>query len=87
MCEKHIIPRLGGVPLQKLTHMHMNAMYAEMLSDGRCDGRGGLSARSVRHAHMVLRQAIADAVKWKQVTRNAADSADPPSARDARAPR
>lgn len=85
MVEKHVIPRLGAVPLQRLAPAHLNAMYAEMLSAGRRDGRGGLSARSTRYTHMVLRKALADAVRWNRVARNVADAADPPTAKAAKA--
>src|SRR4051812_17761980 len=34
--------------------------------------------RSVRYAHMILRAALADAVRWGRVMRNVADSATPP---------
>lgn len=85
LVEKQVIPRLGGIPLQKLTPGHLNAAYADMLASGRRDGRGGLSPRTVRYAHTVMRKALADAVKWSRLARNAADSADPPSAKAAKA--
>ena len=41
----HIIPALGSVQLRTLTPTRLNALYAYLLTDGRRDGRGGLSAR------------------------------------------
>jgi hypothetical protein len=38
----------------------------------------GLSPRTVRYAHSVIRKALADAVKWNRPARNVADAADPP---------
>ena len=38
-----------------------------------------LAPRTVRGVHTVLRQALADAVRWQRVPRNAADRAKPPS--------
>src|SRR5687768_5309181 len=29
--EKHLVPRLGALPLQKLTPTHLNVVYAELL--------------------------------------------------------
>jgi integrase len=82
--RKLIVPRIGGVQLQKLTPVHLNGLYADLLRDGRCDGKGGLSARSVRYAHTIIRRALADAMKWGRLTRNVADAADPPAASAAR---
>lgn len=79
-----IVPRLGAIPLQKLTPVHLNSTYADLLREGRCDGTGGLSARSVRYAHTIVRRALADAMKWGRLTRNVADAADPPAASAAR---
>ena len=35
LVEKHLIPRVGSVPLQKLSASHLNAAYADMLASGR----------------------------------------------------
>lgn len=83
--KKRIVPRLGGVQLQKLTAVHLNTFYADLVRDGRNDGRkGGLSARSVRYSHTIIRRALADGMKWGRLTRNVADAADPPEASAAR---
>jgi integrase len=83
--EKHLIPRLGTTPLERLSAQELNACYAAMLHNGRCDGSGGLSPRSVRYAHTVLRKALSDANRWGTLARNAAAGADPPSAKSAKA--
>ena len=76
--EKHLTPRLGSIPLQGLSASHLNAVYADMLASGRRHGEGGLSPRTVRYAHSVMRKALADAVRWNRLVRNVADAADPP---------
>jgi hypothetical protein len=38
----------------------------------------GLSPRTVRYAHSVIRKALVDAVKRNRLARNAADAAGPP---------
>jgi integrase len=81
MVEKHLVPRLGDLPLQQLTAPRLNAAYADMLGAGRRNGEGGLSPRTVRYAHTIMRRALADAVRWNLLARNVADSADPPSAK------
>src|SRR5680860_1402401 len=41
--ERHIIPALGVLPLQQLSAPRINAFYARLLTEGRGEGRGGLS--------------------------------------------
>jgi len=78
LTEVHIIPALGTVPLQRLTAAQLNALYADLLAGGRCDGKGGLSARTVAYVHVTIRKALAEAVRWQLLTRNVADQATPP---------
>lgn len=82
----HVIPDLGAIPLQQLSTARIDALYARLLREGRADGKGGLSARSVRYTHTVLRRALADAVRKSLLARNPTDAADPPSASAAKAP-
>lgn len=74
----HITPHLGSEPIQALTPARLNAFYADLLASGRVDGAGGLSPKSVRYVHGILRKALADAVRWNVAQRNVADLADPP---------
>lgn len=76
--RRHVLPHLGELPLQQLTPVHLNQLYAQLLSGGRRDGKGGLSARTVRYVHTILRKALADGVRWGRLERNVADLADPP---------
>jgi integrase len=68
---------IGKVRLQHLTPARLNQFYGELLTNGRRDGRG-LSPRTVRYVHTILRRALQDAVKWGKLVRNAADAAEPP---------
>lgn len=79
--ERHVIPRIGGVPLQKLTDAHLYGMYRDLGENGRVHGRGGLSASSVAYVHTVLRLALEDAVEANYITKNPAKSkrAKPPT--------
>ncbi len=79
----HIVPRIGRLQLARLGPAQLNAMYASLLEDGRSDGRGGLSPRSVRHVHTCLHKALHDAMRWGYLARNPADAADPPVPRTA----
>lgn len=75
----HVVPRLGAVPLQKLRPAQLNAFYADLLESGRRDGKGGLSAQTVRYIHAVIHRALKDAVRWGRLPRNIAELADPPA--------
>lgn len=81
--DTHVVPALGHVALPALTPPMLTTLYGELL-DGRGD-RDPLSPRTVRYAHTIVRQALADAVKWNRLTRNPADAAEPPSAKAAKA--
>jgi integrase len=76
--QKHILPTLGRVKLQKLTPVMINSLYAQLLKDGKVCGSGGLSANSVRRVHATLHRALNDAVRWDRLLRNPCDAADPP---------
>lgn len=80
--EKHIAPAFGGTKIQQITPAKLNAFYADLLSKGRADGKGGLSPKSVRNCHVILRKALGDAVKWSLIPRNPAAFAEPPKLRD-----
>lgn len=84
--RKHVIPRIGAIRLTALAPDHLNQLYGELLAGGRLDGTGGLSARTVRYCHQILRRALQDAAKTGLVLRNAADLASPPTSKAARAP-
>ncbi len=77
--RNHVVPRIGSVQLQRLTAEDLDGLYADLLTDGRRNGSGGgLSAKSVRYIHGIIRKALADAMRKGSVTRNVADLADPP---------
>jgi integrase len=82
--RNHVIPQLGQLALQQLTPGHLNKFYADLLTDGRSDGRGALSPRTVRYVHTILRRALQAAMRWRHVTVNVADAAEPPAAKQAR---
>jgi len=48
------------------------------------DSVSGLSPRTVRYVHTILRAALKDALRWNRVARNVADAATPPSAASAK---
>ena len=78
ICRKHLIPALGKLELPKVTPEVLQAYYSKALKEGRRDGKGGLSPRTVRHHHTTLHTALAHAVKWRLLARNPADAVDAP---------
>jgi integrase len=78
LVRKNIAPLLGAVLLTKLKPAQISAAYTKALKEGRRDGSGGLSPRTVTHMHRVLKQALGQAVRWELVTRNPAGAVDPP---------
>lgn len=76
--QRNVVPHLGQVPLQQINAVQLNGLYAQLLLDGRRDGKGGLSPRSVRYVHMLIRKALKDAVRWQMLEQNPSDFADPP---------
>jgi len=76
--ERHLIPGLGRVSLIELQAQHIQSYYAKKLSDGRADGKGGLSARSVVYHHRILSKALDYAVKMGLVVRNMGKVVEPP---------
>lgn len=78
------IARFGAVKLSALTPSHLDALYLHLSTEGRQKG-GGLSARTVRYTHTVLRKALHDAHRKGLISQNPADRADPPSSSAAKA--
>lgn len=74
----HLNPRIGDHRVQELKPEHVARLYAELLANGRIDGRGGLGAKTVRNIAAVLSGALDDAVKWGRVQRNVCDVVDLP---------
>jgi integrase len=70
--HKNIVPLLGAVPLAKLRPDQISEAYAKALATGRRKGDGGLSPRTVRQMHAIIKSALAQAVKWDILVRNPA---------------
>lgn len=69
--EKHIIPYIGTIPLNKLQPKDLQALYDKLRA-------AGLSGTSARYVHNNLRKALGQAVKAQLIPRNPADLVDPP---------
>jgi integrase len=89
--EKNIIPRLGNIPVRKLTAVHIEGFEAELQREGWVKKRRppkkeddpqsekrGLSAQTVQHVHRTLSQALAHAVRLGVLIKNPAAQVKPP---------
>jgi len=74
----HLIPALGSIPLVALQPQHIQNYYSKALQFGRKDGKGGLSAETIRHDHRVLFEVLRHAVKQGMLIRNVAEAVNPP---------
>ena len=69
--RRYVRPRLGAKALATVAAFDMQMLYRELLDRG-------LSARSIRYTHAVLRSALKQAVSWKLILENPADLVDLP---------
>jgi integrase len=76
-CRCYIAPAIGSIPLHKLTAAHLNSLYASLLN-GRGNRGRALAAKTTRYTHVIIRRALADAVREGILGRNVADAARPP---------
>ena len=72
---RHLIPYLGNYKLLTLQASNIDVMYKDLAKNGRADGKGGLSSRSIMYTHRVLTEALNHAVKQQILNRNPAISA------------
>jgi hypothetical protein len=70
LLDGQIKPHLGGVPLQALKATDIETWHGTLLTAGRKDGRGGLSAQTIKHAHRLLGKALKEAQRFDLVVRN-----------------
>lgn len=74
----HLTPRLGKIPLHKLSPLQIQKAYAQMMADGNHHKAGGVSPRTAATHHRVLHRALDQAVKWQLLSRNPAENVEPP---------
>ena len=75
--DRYVVPRLGGVLLDRLTSRHIQAVESSLLREGGVRGQG-LSASTVLHVHRVVSGALGHAVKMGLLSRNPAQAVEPP---------
>jgi integrase len=78
LVANQIAPHIGARPVQKLSTLDVEAWHGALRTHGRRRGNGGLSPRTVVHAHRVLSHALDDADRHGVVSRNVAKLQPPP---------
>jgi len=77
--RQHIIPRLGDVPLKKLTSLQIQRFYNEVKAGGRIKRNNkitdlSLSNRTIRGLHMLLHNCLEQAVRERLISVNPTDN-------------
>jgi integrase len=79
LLRDHVRPDIGARPLKQLAPLEVQAIYDRLAVGGRRDGKpGGLSPQHILAVHRCLHRALAQAVTWRLLARNAATDATPP---------
>jgi integrase len=73
----YLLPRLGAVPLRRLTTEMLDAAYTALRKSGGVGGRA-LHPRTVLHVHRVAHRMLGQAVKWRLLEINPAANATAP---------
>ena len=81
--ELHIVPRIGDIPLKKLTGRDLQWLYKELQEHGRLreaqkSKQSGLGGSTIHGMHVMLHNALGRAVRERLIIRNPADDCIPP---------
>lgn len=72
MINNNIIPFIGHYQLDAIRAIHLETFYSKLLTSGRKNGTGGLSAKTIKNIHGIIHCALEQAVKWQYLYRNPA---------------
>jgi integrase len=78
LITNQIIPHIGDRRLQKLKAIEIENWHNALVAGGRKDGKGGVSNRTIGHAHRVLSKALKEAARFDLVVKNVAATEKPP---------
>ncbi len=67
-----VIPHIGNIQLKRLTPVHLQSLYSELL------GKGRKKASTVNTLHWMINRALSDAVKWELIAKNPCKAVEPP---------
>ena len=76
LLDRYAIPVLGALELRELRPLTLQRLYSDLVTRGRHGRR--LSGGTVLNLHLVLTQALGQAVRWQLLASNPAAGAQPP---------
>lgn len=76
--EKHIKPTIGNVKLCDLTPVILQQFYQEKFKNGRLDGKGGLSPKTMRNLHTMIHTGLDKAYTLGYTNRNISEMVSTP---------
>ena len=82
LLTNQITPYLGTKTLQRLRPIDIEGWHTTLRNSGRANGKGGLAARTIGHAHRVLSKALSDAVRNELTPKNVAKAHSTPKVPD-----
>jgi hypothetical protein len=72
LLDNQIEPHIGAKLLQKLKSIDIEEWHTALKNSGRKNGKGGLSNRTIGHAHRVLSKALREATRHDLIVKNVA---------------
>lgn len=78
LIETRINPALGHLPISGISIQTIQDFYYEQRTNGKINGKGGLSPNTVRQLHYLLRGAFERAVEWRLLENNPFRRVSPP---------
>ena len=79
--RNNLVPYIGRIKLADLKKVDIEKMYRALLTNGRIDGKGGLSVKTIHNVALMLHKALDEAMKCEYITKNPADIANVPTLR------
>ena len=78
--KAHLIPyfKPKKITLSNITPKNVQDYYTSKLKDGRCDGKGGLSANTIKRHSVIIKSSLDEAMKMNLIAYNPADRATLP---------
>ncbi|MDD4834009.1 MAG: site-specific integrase [Lutispora sp.] len=70
----HIKPHIGHLLLKDLKAEHIQRLFNEKANNGRYDGLGGLSTRTIKYIHFLIKSALSQAIKMGFLDKNVAEA-------------
>jgi integrase len=71
MLKRYIRPNLGSRPIAKLGTLEIQTVYNKL-------SESGLSPRTIAYTHMILKQALKQAIQWRLLIHNPCEGVKPP---------